>query len=156
MRTPKIILMSLAVALLYVSSATVARADSVAFSWTISGPITNPPSGGFIATGPEGLPHHQKCGRSEQIGHYRTLFERLIENREGLRAQPVEKAQAIAVNRPCARTIQTEHNSATAPFAPNNIILKMNQYLVALIPQKLLCYVRCRPPESDRASLHLC
>ncbi len=42
---------ALAVALLCIGSATVARADSVAFSWTISGPITNPPSGGFVATG---------------------------------------------------------------------------------------------------------
>ncbi|MBA3766267.1 MAG: hypothetical protein H0W99_04630 [Acidobacteria bacterium] len=41
-----------------------------------------------------------------------------------------QKAQALAVNLCAGAQLQTEHNSAMDPFAPNNIILKMNQYLV--------------------------
>ncbi len=53
----------------------------------------------------------------EQHIRYQPQQHRCLENGEGLDIQPVEKAQAIAVNRPYARTIQTEDNSPMGEIA---------------------------------------
>jgi hypothetical protein len=52
MKYPSRLLLALCTCtLLYCGTAAAARADTVAFSWTIGGSITNPPTGGFLATG---------------------------------------------------------------------------------------------------------
>jgi hypothetical protein len=64
------------------------------------------------------------------MSYYRTPRLRHIENEKLEISRRREKAQAIAVNLFSGAQLQTEDNSATAPKAPNNIMLKMNQYLV--------------------------
>jgi hypothetical protein len=66
------------------------------------------------------------------MSYYQTPRHGHIENEKVEISRRREKAQAIAVNLCAGAQLQTEDNSATAPIAPNNIMLKMNQYLVAL------------------------
>lgn len=51
LHTRRVLLAPLTLLLLYLGAPAVARADTVGFSWTISGGITNPAPGQFLATG---------------------------------------------------------------------------------------------------------